>query len=112
MSEKLNDSLGEKEIRDGAPMAALSYVFFLWLLAFTSKRDNQFAHYHAKQGLVLFVLEVVFFFLSLVPSIGFLFYLTGLIVFPLLSLYGMYSALTGKLCKMGIVTKIALKLVV
>jgi len=104
--------LEEQEIKEGAPFAAISYVLFLWLITFILKKDNKFAHYHAKQGLVIFIGEVIFFFFSLVPIIGFLFYIIGLIIFLGVSLYGIYTSLTGRLCRIPIVTDIASKLVI
>ncbi|HIE35880.1 MAG TPA: hypothetical protein EYP89_01415 [Candidatus Omnitrophica bacterium] len=102
----------EKEIKEGAPFAALSYVFFLWILAFIFRRDNRFAHYHAKQGIVIFIGEVVFVFLSLIPLIGILFYITGLLLFLAVSLYGIYSSLTGKCARIPLVSEIADKLII
>lgn len=42
-------------------MAALSYVHILCLVPLLTQRDNKFVQFHAKQGLVLFVVEVVIF---------------------------------------------------
>lgn len=111
MSNELK--ISDEEIREGAGLGALSYVFFLWILVFFFKKDNAFAHYHAKQGLVLFILEIVaFFFLVFLPFFGILIYYVGMPLFLLSSLYGIYSALTGKLCKIPVVSKLASKLVV
>ena len=35
--------LTDKEIKEGAPFAALSYVFFLWIFTFIFKKEK----YHA-----------------------------------------------------------------
>lgn len=104
--------LEEKEIREGAPFAAISYILFLWLIAFILKKDNEFAHYHAKQGLIIFIGEIICLFLPIFGFIGVIFYKIGLIVFLILSLYGVYSSLTGKLCRIPVVTEIASKLVI
>ncbi len=101
--EELN--LTKEEIKEGAGFAALSYVGFLCFLTFLFKKDNAFAGYHARQGLVIFIAELVFCFFPLLYS-------PGLILFLFISLYGVYSALTGKLCKIPLVTKIAAKLVI
>lgn len=104
--------LDEGEIKEGAPFAALSYVFCLWILTFIFKKDNRFAHFHARQGIVVFITGVVFWALSLIPLIGVVFYVTGLIIFLSFSLYGIYSSLTGKCKRMPIVGDIAEKLVI
>ncbi|MCK4809451.1 MAG: hypothetical protein KAS99_00750 [Candidatus Omnitrophica bacterium] len=100
--------LTEEEVREGAGFAALSYVFFLWFLTFLFKKNNGFAHYHAKQGLVISLGEIILAFFSFLPLI----YPIGVILFLIVSLYGIYSALTGKLCKIAIVSKIAAKIVI
>ncbi|UCC95484.1 MAG: hypothetical protein JSW40_01730 [Candidatus Omnitrophota bacterium] len=104
--------LAEKEIREGAPFAALSYVFCLWILVFIFRKDNRFAHFHAKQGVVIFIGEVVFGFLSFLPLIGSLFRVIGLIIFLFASLYGIYASLTGKIAKIPVVSDIADKLII
>jgi uncharacterized membrane protein len=104
--------LKEKEIREGAPFAALSYVFFLWILAFIWRKDNRFAYFHAKQGVVIFIGEVVFAVLSNLPVIGKIFYVVGLILFLCLSLYGVYSSLSGKLVRIPIVHDISEKFII
>ena len=105
--------ISEEEIREGAGFAALSYIFFLWILVFLFKKDNKFAHYHAKQGLVLFIIEIaVVASLFFLPFLGILIYYLGMPVFVLCSLYGIYSSLTGKLSKIPGVSNVASKLVV
>ncbi|MDD5195404.1 MAG: hypothetical protein PHQ96_07035 [Candidatus Omnitrophica bacterium] len=104
--------LDQNEIKDGAPFAALSYVFFLWILVFIFRKDNRFAHFHAKQGIVVFIGEIVFIVLALLPFVGIIFYVTGLLLFLFLSLYGIYFSLTGKMVRIKFLSAIADKFVV
>lgn len=104
--------LTQEEIRDGAPFAALSYVFFLWILTFIWKKDNRFAHFHAKQGIAVFIGEIVFGVLSLAPLLGKIFYVIGLFVFLFISLYGIYYSLTGRIVRIPIISNVADKFVV
>ena len=99
------------EIKEGAPFAALSYVFCFWILTFILKKDNQFAYFHAKQGIVLFVGEIACMIFLFVPVLGGLF---GFLLLVLLcfGLYGIYLSLTGKMTPMPIIGDIAQKLVV
>lgn len=99
------------EIKEGAPFAALSYVFCFWILTFILKKDNQFAYFHAKQGIVVFVGEIACTIFAFVPVIGALFGFL-LLVFLCFSLYGIYLSLTGKMTLMPIIGDIAQKLVV
>ncbi|MCM8826100.1 MAG: hypothetical protein NC904_01105 [Candidatus Omnitrophica bacterium] len=104
--------LKDEEIREGAPWGAISYVFFLWVITFIYKKDNAFAYYHAKQGLVIFICEFICFFLPIIPFIGQFFFRIGLIICLIFSVYGLYSSLTGKLCRIPIISEIASKFVI
>jgi fumarate reductase subunit D len=104
--------LTEEEIKDGAPFAALSYVFFLWILTFIWKKDNRFAHFHAKQGIAVFIGEIVCGVLSLVPLLGKVFYAIGLVIFLFVSLYGIYYSLTGRMIRIPIISSISDKFIV
>ena len=59
----------EKDIADNKYVAALSYVWILFLVPLLAKKDSPFAQFHAKQGLVLCVVSIIF---SLIPFFGWL----------------------------------------
>ena len=77
----------EQEIREGKFFAIISYVSFLCIITLILKRNNKFALYHARQGLVLFVLEVAAFILSIIPLLGWLIGIFGYALFLLVSLW-------------------------
>jgi len=95
------------EIEEGRFFAVISYISFLCILALLLKKDNKFAIYHAKQGLVLFVFESVVFILSIVPVLGWLIGGLGFIAFFLFSLWGMLESFSGKYSRLVIIAKIA-----
>ena len=97
----------EKEIREGKFFAAISYITFLCIVSLVLKKDNKFALHHAKQGLVLFVFEVVCFIVSIIPILGWLIAVLGLIVFPVFCAWGILGALRGNLTKLPVVADIA-----
>ncbi|MBI5144164.1 MAG: zinc ribbon domain-containing protein, partial [Candidatus Omnitrophica bacterium] len=47
----------DKEVLEGKPFAILSYLWILCLVPLILKKENRFAMFHAKQGLVLFIGE-------------------------------------------------------
>ena len=51
-------------------LAALSYVGVLCLVPLLAKKDSKFAQFHAKQGLVIFIGEVITMFLFFIPIIS------------------------------------------
>ena len=69
--------------------AALSYVWVLCLYTLLFKKKSGFIQFHAKQGLALFVIEILsFVFLFLAPLV--------IIICVILSVLGIRSALAGK----------------
>lgn len=105
-------NLSITEIREGAPFAVLSYVGLLWIIPFIFKPQNRFARYHARQGLIIFVYELICIFFLFFPYIGVFLYKTGWVILFAVSLYGVYASLTGKLCRIPLVTSLAQRLVV
>lgn len=101
------NKLSEEEIVDGAPFAALSYVFFLWIFVYIFKKENEFARFHARQGIVIFIGEIIFAVLSLLPWIGKVFYVIGLLLFLVVSIYGINCALSGRMIRIPGVSKMA-----
>jgi uncharacterized membrane protein len=97
----------EQQIREGQFFAIISYVGFLCIITLILKKDNKFALYHAKQGLVLFVMEVAAFILSIIPFLGWLIGIFGYALFLLVSLWGIIQASLGVNSRIPIVTKIS-----
>ena len=60
------------QIQEGKFFAIISYLSFFCIISLVLKKDNPFALYHSKQGLVLFVFETAAFILSIIPILGIL----------------------------------------
>ena len=59
--------------------AALSYVFVLFFISL-AKKDSAFCQFHAKQGMLLFLMWVLVSFVAWIPFVGWLAWLSMLIV--------------------------------
>ncbi|MDD5561246.1 MAG: hypothetical protein PHT50_03840 [Candidatus Omnitrophica bacterium] len=105
---KLED---ENIIREGKFFAIISYVSFLCIITLILKKDNRFALYHAKQGLVLFVMEVAAFILSIIPLLGWLIGVFGYALFFLVSIWGIMQSALGIYCRIPAVTEISEKVI-
>jgi len=101
----------EQEIREGKFFAIISYVSFLCIITLILKKDNKFALYHAKQGLVLFVMEVTAFILSIIPILGWLIGVFGYALFLLVSLWGIMQAALGLHSRIPIITEMSEKVI-
>lgn len=96
-----------KEIQEGRFFASISYVTFLCVISLGFKKNNKFALYHAKQGLVLFVFEVAAFILSILPFLGEIIKIAAIILFSLASLWGILQALAGRYARIPLISNIA-----
>ncbi|MFA5115228.1 MAG: hypothetical protein WC469_04100 [Candidatus Omnitrophota bacterium] len=95
------------EIEDGKFFAVISYISFLCVLALLLKKENKFSIHHAKQGLVLFVFESMFFILSIIPILGWFIGWFGFTAFLLLSVWGMFKASQGAYSRLPVIANIA-----
>ncbi|MBI4707769.1 MAG: hypothetical protein HY761_07590 [Candidatus Omnitrophica bacterium] len=107
----MSDPLVNEEIQEGKFFAVISYISFLCVVSLILKKDNKFVLYHAKQGLVLFVIEVVSFILSVIPLLQVLIKTLGFSVFVLVSLWGIFNAIKGNCIKIPFVSRIAEKVI-
>ncbi len=101
----------EQEIQEGKFFAIISYVSFLCIITLILKKDNKFALWHAKQGLVLFVMEVAAFILSIIPFLGWLIGIFGYALFLLVSLWGIIQAAQGLTNPIPVLTEISDKVI-
>jgi uncharacterized membrane protein len=83
----------KKDIEDNKVLAAIGYISFLCLLPLFLKRDSKFAQFHAKQGLVLFVVQLIVFW---VPLLG----QASMLLLFLVALFGAYQAINGEWYKL------------
>jgi uncharacterized membrane protein len=101
----------EKIIEEGKIFAFLGYWGILFLIPILAKKDNRFAVFHGKQGLILFILEIIVGILGLIPFIGwFVIRPLGYIFCGIMSIIGMVQSLSGKYWKMPWLGKYAEKI--
>ncbi len=96
-----------RDVREGKFFAAISYLSALCIISLWLKRDNWFARYHAKQGLVLFVAQVVTFIISIVPVIGWLIQYFGAVLFLAVAVWSIIQVLAGSCHRIPFVTEYA-----
>ncbi|NQT23292.1 MAG: hypothetical protein HQ579_07665 [Candidatus Omnitrophica bacterium] len=99
-----------KEIQEGKIYAVIGYLWILCLVPLLLKKENKFALFHAKQGLILFICEIALAIVGIVPVLGWLISMLGWLACGILSLVGMVQALMGNYWKMPIVGDYAEKI--
>ena len=83
--------------------AAIGYIGVLCFLPLLLKRKSKFAQFHAKQGLLLFIIELVGWF---IPIIGWILYVVAIIY----AVLGIKASLEGKYWEMPFLGAFAKKL--
>jgi len=96
-----------QDIEEGKIFAVIAYWLFLCILPLMLKKDNKFACFHAKQGLVLFIFLVAGFMFNILPLFGGLVYRAILFIYLLALLWGTIQALMGKYSRIPLVADIA-----
>lgn len=83
------------EVEEGKSAAILGYIPFMCFVPLVKMKDNKFAVEHGKQGLLLFIIEIVA-LIFLLPKISDLFWGAVIILTLFFALVGIISALQGK----------------
>lgn len=97
----------DPDIQDAKFFAAVGYLNVLCFVPLLLKKENKFAQFHGKQGLVLFILEIAAGIIKVIPILGDLMFTMAFVVFGILSLVGIVKVLMGELWEMPVVSDIA-----
>ncbi len=90
-------------------IAILSYIGILFLVPLLAAKDNPFAQFHAKQGLVLFIAEIATMVIAWIPILGWLIGFVCWIIWLVLSIIGIINVVSGKQTPLPIIGKFAEK---
>ncbi len=97
----------DKEVQDGKIFALIAYLNILCLIPLIFKKENKFALFHGKQGLVLFLAEITLGIIGIIPFLGWMVGYLGFLLFGILSLIGIVQALMGNYWRMPVIANIA-----
>ncbi|KPJ71131.1 hypothetical protein AMJ52_09025 [candidate division TA06 bacterium DG_78] len=102
----------DKTIEEGKIWAFIGYWGILFLVPLLGKKDNKFAVFHGKQGMILFIAWVVIvWILGFIPIIGwFILRPIGGLLCLALAIIGMVKSLQGEYWKMPVLGDIAEKI--
>lgn len=100
----------DKEIQEGKIFAITAYLWILCIIPLILKKENKFALFHGKQGLVLFIIELASMLLGIVPILGPMIALLLFFICGLASLYGIIQSLQGKYSRIFLISELADKI--
>jgi len=108
MAEEMKATLtfDQKDVEENKVFAAIGYLGILFLVPLLAKKESPFAQAHAKQALVLFIIEVVGWVVFWIPFIG---WILAIVVYAI-ALVALIQALMGKYWRIPGVANIAEKL--
>ena len=121
MADETNPEMGQEtaapagdggDVEKNKGMAVLSYIGILCLIPLLAAKESKFAQFHAKQGLVLFLAEVLLGILYAIPFLNVVMLFVGWILYILLlvlAIMGIVNALGGKFWKMPVLGGMAEK---
>jgi len=90
-----------EDVNEGKALALLSYVPILCFIPFIqSRKSNKFTYEHAKQGVILFLFEMI-------AILGALFWKSALFLAALASIVGFFYVLNGKSFRIPLIGRIA-----
>ena len=96
---------GGAEVETAKGTAWLSYLGILWLIPLLTMKDNAFAKFHVKQGIMLTILWVASSVLAAIPIIGWIADLVIWVFAVIMMIMGIVNSLNGKYWTMPIVGK-------
>jgi len=107
-SEQISET--PKKIDDNKVIAILSYIGVLCLIPLLMKKDDKFVFFHAKQGLVLFIVEIITYFVLMIPILGWIIAPIASLIWLALSIIGIVNVLGGEMKRLPILGKYAGKI--
>lgn len=107
-SERMNDAPADDLTDEGRLAAILSYIPFLCFVPLVNInwKENEEARFHARQGIVLFVIEMLA-VVMLVDDVAKFVFRILLVVAVALAAAGIYFALQGKRFRLPLISDIA-----
>ena len=104
----------KKDVEENKGVAALGYVFILCFVPLLMAKDSKYAQFHAKQGLVLFIVEAVLMVVSniliFIPVLGWFVMMVAYLAVTIAAIVGILKALEGEMWEMPVLGEYAKKL--
>ncbi|MBW2972397.1 hypothetical protein KY359_05150 [Candidatus Woesearchaeota archaeon] len=98
-----------KDVEEGKVFAFLGVFLTIigFIIVLLAKKENKYAMYYAKQGLVLFVAYVILWIIGIIPVLGWIIAILGSILLLILWIIGWVYALSGEMKPIPLVGQFA-----
>ncbi len=106
LEEKTDSHSQDRPAEDRRMAAIMAYIPFLCFVPLIRMRDDDYVYFHARQGLILFFIEIVAFIFSF-PHLSQLFWIAILIGCIGIAIAGALFAVQGKMHRLPIIGELA-----
>ncbi|MBZ1348749.1 MAG: hypothetical protein KY053_00710 [Candidatus Liptonbacteria bacterium] len=93
--------------QDKKAIALLSYIGILFLIPFFVEKSNPFIKFHIKQGITLFIANLIAGAILIIPIIGWIVGLVAFFTFFVFAIIGIINVLTEKTKPLPLIGKYA-----
>ena len=97
-----------KDIADNKIIALFSYLGILFLIPLLACPNSKYARFHANQGLVLFLTNIILGIIAVIPILGWIVGGIGSVVTFILAILGIVNAVTGKAKELPIIGNVTI----
>ena len=96
------------DIQQNKVMAVLAYFGILFLIPLLAAPNSRFARFHANQGLILFLAEVILGVIAIIPFVGWILCGLGEIAAFVFMILGIVHAANGEAKELPLIGKISI----
>ncbi|MBQ6467071.1 MAG: zinc-ribbon domain-containing protein [Clostridia bacterium] len=100
-----NEVYDNQDIQNNKVLACLSYLGLLFLVPLIAAPDSPYARFHANQGLVLFIAQLICGFVCIIPIVGWIVGAIGEVASVVFMVLGIVNALGGKAQELPVIGK-------
>ena len=100
---KSDAKANSKDVEENKVFGILAYIGILFLIPLLAAPKSKFAKFHANQGLVLFIAEIILGAVAIIPILGWMVWFFGSIAALVLAIMGIINAAGGKMEKLPLI---------
>jgi uncharacterized membrane protein len=94
-----------RDVEDNKVISFLSYLGILFIIPLIAAPNSYYAKFHANQGLLLFIMEMVCATICAIPIVGWIVGAIGEVLAVVFTIMGIVNALSGKAKELPIIGK-------
>ena len=93
------------DINNNRVMAFLSYLWIFFIVPLIAASNSPYAKFHANQGLLLFLFDVVIAIVAMIPVVGWIISAVGAAMVLILRIIGIVNSLKGEAKELPLIGK-------